>query len=129
MAVFFYAKAYIWHCIHRNIQIKTVEEAFEYFYISFLKVPPQDIRILDKTETSMTVACSHDCPILDMAIIMGKDTRIVCQRVSKGPCLYFIRKLGRDIEVANTYNHIRPHEDAYIETICVKTNSNVIRLP
>ena len=89
------------------------------FYVDFLKVPPDKMEITRHTENSITTLVSHDCPILKMAGIIDEDTRKMCLKVSKGPCKYFIRKLGPNIRVENDYYHIRPYCPKGRETISI----------
>ena len=115
----FYTKAFLWHLFRGRVKIKTIDDVFKYFYSDFLKIPAADITIIEKTKSTITVAVNQNCPILNMASMMGKDTREVCLRLSNPPCEYFIRKLGKNIRVENDYFHIRPHTHHCIEKISI----------
>ncbi len=115
----FYTSAFIWHRIHRKKEQMTVTDVHHLFYIDFLKVPPDKMEIIRQTEKSITTLVSHDCPILKMAATINEDTRKMCLNTSKGPCKYFIRKLGANIRVDNDYYHIRPHYPKCRETISI----------
>lgn len=117
MEASFYARAFVWHLTHRVGKRITIDEAYRYFYLSFLRVPPDKIEIIRKTDKSITTASFHDCPVLSFAEIIGEDTRKVCLGISKGPCDYFIRKLGGHIRFESDYFQIRPHCPKCIETI------------
>ena len=115
----FYAGAFIWHLRHRKKKQLTITDVHHLFYVDFLKVPPDKMEITRQTENSITTLVSHDCPILRMAGIIDEDTRKVCLKVSRGPCKYFIRKLGPNIRVDNDYYNIRPHCPKCGETISI----------
>ena len=115
----FYAGAFIWHRAPSQKKQMTITDVHHLFYVDFLKVPPDKMEITKQTENSITTLVSHDCPILKMAGIIDEDTRKMCQKVSKGPCNYFIRKLGTSIRIENDYYHIRPHFPTCRETISI----------
>jgi hypothetical protein len=115
--VSFYARAFLWHLKNREVKVNTIDDLFQCFYLDFLQVPLQHIDVLEKTQKTMTLGTHHECPILTLAERMGKDTREVCPKTSKGPCSYFIRKLGNHVQMENDYSRIRPHDDQCIETL------------
>ena len=115
----FYARAYIWHLKNNKPEKLTIMDLYNFFYISFLKVPPDKIEIVEKSENRIFTRCFHDCPLLNTARLLGKDTRELCRRISKGPCEYFIRKFGKNIIVDNEYYRIRPHLPKCEETITI----------
>lgn len=115
----FYVRAYVWHLTNRKPEKVTIMDVYDFFYISFLNIPPDKIEIVEKTENSIFTKCFHNCPIFNMAGILGKDTRVMCRSISKGPCEYFIRKLGKNITVDNEYYRIRPHFPKCEETITI----------
>jgi hypothetical protein len=103
----------------------TIEDVYYFFYVSFLRIPPDRIEIIKKTESSITTGCTNDCPVLNIATIIGEDTRNACVRISKGPCNYFIRKLGTNIHYENDYRQIRPHYPKCIETVYFTTDTSI----
>lgn len=114
----FYVKAYVWHLTKKQPEKLTITDVHNLFHIQFLK-PPHKMEIVERAENSILTKCFHDCPILSWARIIGKDTREVCRRISKGPSEYFIKKLARNIIVDNGYYRIRPHFPSCEETITI----------
>ncbi|MCK4784206.1 MAG: hypothetical protein KAV87_10680 [Desulfobacteraceae bacterium] len=121
MRLSFYIHAWQWHRRHRKQKKNSysVDELFEIFYIDFLAIPRDQIKIIWKTDTSIFTKCYHECPILGMALLLEKNTREVCRRTSKGPCDYFIRRLSHRIIVENEYYEIRPHVPGCTETLTI----------
>lgn len=113
----FFRWARHWHQTHEVPDHMTIDELFDVVYGSFLRVPKDRTEITEKTETSITVLSTHDCPYLGMAIALGMDTRVFCRSVSRRPCLYFFRRLGPRYAVENEYDLVRPHVPACQETL------------
>jgi hypothetical protein len=109
--------AHRWHKTHDVPDNMTIDELFDLVYGSFLKVPKDRREIIEKTETSITVLSTHDCPYLEMAIVLGIDTRVFCRKVSRRPNLYFFWRLGPRYAVENEYDLVRPHLPACHETL------------
>lgn len=113
----FFRWARHWHQTNRVPDNMTINELFDLVYGSFLRVPMDKTDIIEKTETSITVLSTHDCPYLEMAIALDIDTRVFCRKVSRRPCLYFFRRLGPRYTVENDYDLVRPHLPACRETM------------
>ncbi len=113
----FYLRALNWHLKHKKPDKITIKDIYKLFYLDFLDVPKKDCKIIEMTKNKLVTRCKNKCPILDLSLLLGLDTKISCKRLSEGPCKYFLRKLGKNIIFIRNYNHIRPFKEDCEETI------------
>ena len=114
---FFYINALRWHLKNKKPNNITTKDIYKLFYLDFLDVPKKDCKIIDMTKNRLVTRCINKCPILDLSLLLGLDTKISCKRISEGPCKYFLRKLDKNIVFSRNYNHIRPFKKDCEETI------------
>ncbi len=113
----FYWKAFLWHLTHKVPDTLTINELFEVFYHSFMKVPIEDVEVVEKSTSYMIIKSHHDCLFLRIAKEINIDTKVFCRNNSMRPCRYFMRKLGKQYVVENDYEQIRPRLTACRETL------------
>ncbi len=117
----FYLLAYRWHKKNKKIKNITTKDIYELFYLDFLKVPPEDCEIVEMSEKRLITHCKNECPILELSLFLGIDTKKSCKKISEGPCKYFLKKLDKNIVFKRNYNHIRPYEKNCEEEIIINS--------
>jgi len=115
--IIFYLRAFKWHLKHKIKKNVTGKDIYKFFYLDFLKVPKEDCLIVEMKEKKLVTRCKNKCPILDLSLFLGIDTKISCKRISEGPCKYFLRKMDKNIIFRRNYDHIRPYKNDCEETI------------
>lgn len=115
----FYLYAFFWLLKHHTPENITAKDIYELFYLDFLKVPVDDCIVIGMTKDKLVTRCKNKCPILDLSLFLGIDTKISCKQISEGPCKYFLRKLNKNIIFRRNYDHIRPYKKDCEETILI----------
>ena len=118
----FYLLAYRWHNRNKKLKNITTKDIYKLFYLDFLKVPPEDCKILEMSEKKLITRCKNECPILELSLYLNIDTKKSCKKISEGPCKYFLKKLDKNIVFKRNYFHIRPYEKSCEEEIIIKNN-------
>ena len=116
----FYLNAFYWHHKNKTPKNITAEDIYKLFYLDFLNVPEEDCLIVEITKNKLVTRCKNKCPILDLSLYHGIDTKKSCKRISEGPCKFFLRKLDKNIVFRRNYDHIRPYKKDCEETIVIE---------
>jgi len=115
----FKLSAAYWHSTHKKPKNPTTKEILQLFYYDFLDVPKEDCKIIKITDKELVTRCKNKCPILELSLFLGIDTKKSCKRLSEGPCKFFLKKLNKNISFTRNYNHIRPYKEDCEETITI----------
>jgi hypothetical protein len=108
-----------WHSIHKSPKNPTTKDILNLFYFDFLGVPEKDCEIIKITDKELITRCKNKCPILELSLYLGIDTKKTCKQISEGPCKFFLKKLNKNITFERNYDHIRPYKDDCEEIITI----------
>ena len=108
-----------WHSKHETPKNPTTKDILKIFYYDFLGVPKEECEIIKITDKELITRCKNKCPLLELSLRLGIDTKKSCKQMSEGPCKLFLKKLNKNITFKRNYDHIRPYKDDCEEVITI----------
>jgi hypothetical protein len=108
---------YAWFWCLRRPRVETTPAILDLFYIDFLRLDRRDVEVLKLDEHELVTRCRNRCPILELSLRLGVDTKLACKVVSEPVCRYVLRKLNPSLVFERNYNHIRPYAESCEERI------------
>lgn len=109
----------LWLSNHKTPKNPTTKDILKIFYFDFLGMPEEECQILKITDKELITRCKNKCPILELSLYLGLDTKKSCKQMSEGPCKYFLKKLNKKITFKRNYDHIRPYNADCEEIITI----------
>jgi len=109
-----------WHSNHNTRKNPTTKEILKLFYFDFLGVPEEDCDIIKITDKEFITRCKNKCPILELSLYLGIDTKKSCKQISEGLCKFFLEEINKNITFKRNYDHIRPYKEDCEEIITIK---------
>ena len=100
-----------------NFKGTPVEQAYRIFYLDYLKINPNDVKIIEKSKNKIITRWRNPCPVLKACKILGLDTRKICKKAYDDSAQAFISKIDPKLKFKRNYNKIRPYFDYCEETI------------
>ncbi|MCD6301882.1 MAG: hypothetical protein J7L82_07440, partial [Staphylothermus sp.] len=64
----------------------SMEEHYQLFYIDFLKLKPEHVKIIEITNKELITLSRNPCSTLNLSQTIRMDTRYTCKLVSKTVC-------------------------------------------
>jgi hypothetical protein len=108
-----------WFNEHKN-QIKLkgtdVEKAFQLVLFEYMKLKPEEVPIIEKTDKRIVWRSYDFCPYLEAVKKLGMDTRVVCRHATHSPVQAMIEKINPKLLFSRNYVAIRPYAE-YCEEI------------
>lgn len=111
----FYLYAWFW-CLRRR-RVETTFEVLNLFYLDFLRLNRRDVVVLKLDEHELVTRCRNRCPILELSLRVGVDTKLACKVVSEPVCRYVLRNVNPRLIFERNYNYIRPYAESCEERI------------
>jgi hypothetical protein len=111
----FYLYAWLW-CLGRR-RVETTVDVLNLFYLDFLRLDRRDVEVVKLDERELVTRCRNRCPILNLSLRLGVDTRLACRVISEPVCRYVLNRLNPSLVFERNYNHIRPYADSCEERI------------
>lgn len=112
----FFINAAAWLLLKRK-RANDIRDVLRYFYYDFLRIRGEDLEVVKLTDRELITRARNRCPILEVAVRMKIDTRVICREVSEPVCKFFLRRLNPGLVFLRNYGHIRPYSDSCEEKI------------
>lgn len=123
----FYIYGFLWSL--RGKRAGSMEDVLRLFYIDFLRLGWSDVEVVRLSRDELVTRCRNPCPILNLSIRMGFDTKQSCRIVSEPVCRYVLKKLNPNLAFERNYDHIRPYKDSCEERVYWKgLNETVVKM-
>jgi hypothetical protein len=101
----------------RRRRVETTFEVLNLFYLDFLRLNRRDVEVLKLDEHELVTRCRNRCPILNLSLRLGVDTKLACKVVSEPVCRYVLRNVNPRLIFERNYNYIRPYAESCEERI------------
>lgn len=101
-----------------NLKLKgtDVEKAFQLVLFEYMKLKPEEVPIVEKTDKKIVWKSYDFCPYLEAIKKLKMDTRIVCRCATHSPVQAMIEKINPKLLFSRNYVTIRPYAE-YCEEI------------
>ncbi|MHA1581587.1 MAG: hypothetical protein ACTSYM_03680 [Candidatus Baldrarchaeia archaeon] len=86
-----------------------VEKAYRLFYLNYLKIKEEEIKIVEKSARKIVIRCYNFCPVLEACKELGLDTRVVCKKLYERPTQIFVKQINPKLKFKRNYDKIRPY--------------------
>ena len=90
-------------------EVITPRRAFDLLFFDYMGLNPEDLQVVEETETHIEWLSFNPCPTLDACLQLGLDTRQVCHAISEKSTQAFLTKLDPRLRFVRTYTELRPY--------------------
>ena len=111
----FYTYGFLWSLKPRRAT--DMKEVLKLFYHNFLRLRNEDIEIVKLTDKELITISRNPCPILNLTLKLGLDTKHTCRIISEAVCKYVLKQINPKLQFERNYNHIRPYKNGCLERI------------
>ncbi|MCD6196405.1 MAG: hypothetical protein J7J82_06440 [Staphylothermus sp.] len=74
-----------------------MKELYQLFYIDFLRIKLEHVKILKITNNELITLSQNPCPILKLSQALRMDTRYTCKLVSETVCKYVLKQIDKNL--------------------------------
>ncbi|MCL5733907.1 MAG: hypothetical protein M1334_04660 [Patescibacteria group bacterium] len=99
-----------------NLKGTDVEKAFQLVLFEYMKLKPEEVPIIEKTEKKIVWRSYDFCPYLEAVKKLKMDTRVVCRCATHSPVQAMIETINPKLLFSRNYIAIRPYTE-YCEEI------------
>ncbi|HUS60291.1 MAG TPA: hypothetical protein VMX76_02835 [Nevskiaceae bacterium] len=93
-----------------------VKKGFQLVLFEYMDISPEEVPIIEETETKITWHAYDFCPYFEAIKALGMDTRIVCKYALETPVQVLLNALNPRLRFSRNYKKVRPYSD-YCEEI------------
>ncbi len=111
----FYAYGLLWTLKPRRVE--DVEDVLSQFYYGFLRLRKEDVEVIRLTRDELVTISRNPCPILELSLRLGLDTRHTCRVVSETVCRFVLKRMDPRLRFWRDYERIRPYSDGCLERV------------
>jgi hypothetical protein len=92
-----------------NLSGSLPRQAYEMVLFQYMKISPEEVPVVEETETKITWISSNFCPILEACQRLGFDTRTVCKQGAEQSVQDLISQLNPNLVFSRNYKDLRPY--------------------
>jgi len=100
-----------------RLQGTEVRKGFQLVLFEYMGISPEEVTIIEETETRITWQAHDFCPYFEAIKALGMDTRMVCKYATETPVQALLNVLNPRLRFSRNYQNVRPYTDYCEETI------------
>ena len=85
-------------------------------------ITPEDAPVVSSTDKELVFHSKNFCPTLEACVLLGLDTRHVCQRMNERSTDLLIKQLDKRLTFSRNYEKLRPYAAYCEEMISIADN-------
>ncbi len=116
----FYSYGFLWTIKPRRV--RDMKDVLKLFYYDFLKLRKEHVEVVELSDKELVTISRNPCPILDLTLMLGLDTKYTCKLVSETVCKFVLKRMDPRLVFERNYEYIRPYRDGCLEKIYLKSD-------
>jgi hypothetical protein len=94
-----------------------VRKGFQFLLFKYMGIKPEEVPVVEETETKITWRAYDFCPYLEAMKKLGLDSRIVCKHANDASVQALLDAFNPKLRFSRNYTKIRPYTEYCEETI------------
>ena len=99
------------------VKEQLIDHAFNVYYFDALRLNPEDVEIVEKTEKRIVCRWRNPCQVWKKCKMLKLDTKIVCREAFEKPAKILLKQIDQKLNFRRNYDKIRPYTDFCEEII------------